>query len=328
MTGPDPRILQLTLTSETEVLMTRAFDAPRALVFEALTRCDHLRRWFGARGSTLEACEIDLREGGRFRLVQGAPDGSRRPLAGTYLEVAAPSRLVYTFVYDVTGWHGIEAHVTITLAERDTVTVLTSATRFGGSRERDAYVSSGMERAAAEGYDRLSERLAVATTPAADDELVAARLFDAPPDVVFAAWTEPKRLARWWAPAGSELVRQSVDLRPGGLFRYGVRTREGRLVQGTFVYREILPPERLVFVSAFGGEGGAAPTSPQVGRWPPEVLNTLTFFDVHGRTMLILRARPYDAAAPQRAAFATARPELSRGFEETFARLQAHLAEG
>jgi len=332
VTEPDPHSLQLTLTSETEVVMTRTFDAPRALVFEALTRCERLRRWCGTRGARLEACEADARPGGSFRIVRRAPDGGLHPFTGRYREVDPPSRLGYSFGYAVDGRRDRVLNVTVTLREhvlRDggPVTVLTSTTAFADRVERDAYLTAGLERDAAEGYDRLSELLVLETTPAAEDELVVARLLDAPPDVVFAAWTELERLARWWGPAGFELVDHRLDLRPGGTYRYGMRPAGGRVMWGKLAYREIQPPERLVYLSAFTDQAGATVPNPSARAWPLEVLNTLTFFDGHGRTMLVLRGRPEGASASERAAFAAAKASVSRAFEATFDQLQAYLVE-
>ncbi len=320
--------LQLTVTSETEVVMTRAFHAPCELVFQALTRCEHLRRWFGARTSTLEACTLDLRPGGSFRFVQRDADGGLHPITGVYQAVAPPSRLAHTFVYDVDGRREQRLRVSVRLDQRDGVTLLTSTASFADRHERDAYLEGGMQRAAAEGYDRLSELLAVDLSPVADDELVLARMLDAPPDVVFAAWTEPERLDRWWGPPGSELHSQSLDLRPGGAYHYGLRTPSGDALWGTFVYREIMPPERLVYASAFADEVGAAVPNPYASTWPLEMLHTLWLADQGGRTMLVLRARPLDASAAQRRAFARAKAKVSKGLATTLAQLAKHLAEG
>ncbi|MEJ2668410.1 MAG: SRPBCC family protein [Deinococcales bacterium] len=243
-------------------------------------------------------------------------------------ETEVVMRLAHTFVYDVDGRREQSMRVSVRLDQRDDVTLLTSTTSFADRRERDAYVEGGMQRGAAEGYDRLSELLTVSLSPVADDELVLARMLDAPPDVVFAAWTEPERLDRWWGPAGSELHSQSLDLRPGGAYHYGLRTPSGDALWGTFVYREILPPERLVYVSAFADEIGTAVPNPYASTWPLEMLNTLWLADQGGRTMLVLRARPLDASAAQRTAFARAKANVSQGLATTLAQLAKHLAEG
>lgn len=327
MRESDPHHLQLTVTSEKETVMTRAFDAPRGLVFEALTDCDYLRRWFGMRGSTLAECALDLRPGGKFRFVERSRGGELHAFIGGYEVVEPPARLVYTFAYDVAGRRDNVTRVSLTLREEEDVTVLTSTAAFASSDDRAAYVEAGMDRAAAEGYDRLAEVLTVITTPAAEDELVLARLLDVRPEVAFAAWTEPERLARWWGPAGFEMVTQEMDLRPGGRYLYGMRPPGGQTMWGTFVYREIQPPERLVYVSAFADERGATVPNPYAPVWPLEVLNTLTFFDAYGRTMLVARGRPHRAAARERAAFALAREDVRQGLDRTFEQLRAYLAQ-
>src|SRR5437899_7660320 len=85
-------------------------------------------------------------------------------------------------------------------------------------------------------------------------ELLVTRTFDAPRELVFKAWTEPERLAQWWGPKGFTMKKVSVDLRPGGVFHYGMTSPDGHEMWGRFVYREITPPERLIFVNSFSDE--------------------------------------------------------------------------
>lgn len=97
MAGPAPAS---TAPDNREGVATRTFDAPRELVFAAMTRPEHLRRWYGPRGMELAVCEIDLRVGGRFRYVLRTADGHEAAFNGEYLEVDAPSRVVNTWVYE------------------------------------------------------------------------------------------------------------------------------------------------------------------------------------------------------------------------------------
>jgi uncharacterized protein YndB with AHSA1/START domain len=88
--------MTLKLLSDREIGVTRAFDAPRRLVFEACNSCEHLPRWWGPRGFELITCEMDLRVGGAYRFVQRGPDGSIHPFKGVYREIAAPECIVFT----------------------------------------------------------------------------------------------------------------------------------------------------------------------------------------------------------------------------------------
>ena len=102
--------------SDTEITLTRAFDAPRRLVFDALTKPELLRRWFGADGWELVDCEIDLRVGGRWRFVSVGPGGAEMGHSGEYREIVPPERLVYTETYD-DQWFPGTALVTAELSE-------------------------------------------------------------------------------------------------------------------------------------------------------------------------------------------------------------------
>lgn len=153
--------MTLTMPSDREVVLTRVFDAPRRLVFEAMTKCEHLKHWYGPRGYTLPVCEIDLRPGGEWHHVVRGPDGSEMPMKGVYREIAPPDRLVSTESYDLPGmgWTP-ESVVTTTLEERDGKTTLTSRILYQSVEHRDGHVGSGMEGGAAETFDRLAEYLA------------------------------------------------------------------------------------------------------------------------------------------------------------------------
>jgi uncharacterized protein YndB with AHSA1/START domain len=148
--------LTVTLPSDLEIKMVRVFDAPRALVFEAHTACEHLRHWWG-RGNPLD-CELDFRPGGRYRFVEHAPDGELYAFRGEYREIRAPERIVQTFEFE-----GMPGHVcveTLELTEDGGRTTVTSVTRFDTKEERDGMVASGMETGARESYEALAAYLA------------------------------------------------------------------------------------------------------------------------------------------------------------------------
>jgi uncharacterized protein YndB with AHSA1/START domain len=123
-------------------------------------------------------------------------------------------------------------------------------------------------------------------------ELVVTRTFDAPRALVFRAWTEPEHLRRWWGPRGWTLTVCTVDLRPGGVWHYCMRGPLGEETWGRAVYREITPPERLVFTDSFSDAVGnlVEPTSYGSGPdFPREVLVTVTVDERDGKTLVTLR---------------------------------------
>ncbi len=153
----DPGGLELTTPSERELVITRVFDAPRHLVFDALTKPELLKRWYGPRGWSLVVCEIDLRVGGAFRFVSRRPNGKDVGQRGVYREIEAPARLVNTESWE--DWNPGELLVTTVLVERGGRTTFTSTTLFPSKEVRDTLLESGMADGAAETYDRLAECL-------------------------------------------------------------------------------------------------------------------------------------------------------------------------
>lgn len=149
--------LVTTTPSEREIVMTRMFDAPRELVFEAHSSCEHISNWWGPRRYEVVECDIDFRPGGSWRIVHRGPEGDEITFFGEYLEIVPPERIVWTFGFNDTPG-GPETYI---FEEHDGKTTLTSKAVFGSAEERDAVLGSGMESGAIETYERLDEYLEV-----------------------------------------------------------------------------------------------------------------------------------------------------------------------
>ena len=145
-----------TQTSDRELVATRTFDAPRALVFEACTRCEHIARWYGPRAMTMASCESDLRPGGRFRYVLRGPDGAEHGFRGEFLEIAAPERVVNTWEWEPMPGHGSIETATFDDAG-DGRTTLTVTIRFGTAEDFAGWHGSGATAGMGESHDRLAE---------------------------------------------------------------------------------------------------------------------------------------------------------------------------
>ena len=158
------------------------------------------------------------------------------------------------------------------------------------------------------------------------DHFVITRNFDAPRALVWKAWTEADRLAQWWGPKNFLIRVLKLDLRPGGIFHYSMKTPDGREMWGRFTYREIMPPERLVFTSSFADANAGIAANPWLPEWPRKVLNFVTLIAQGGETTLTFRAVPLDATEPQRHAFLNMRGSMQQGFAGTFDQLTEHLA--
>lgn len=157
-------------------------------------------------------------------------------------------------------------------------------------------------------------------------ELVIVRTFDAPRALVWRAFAESDRLARWWGPAGCTMLVHRLDFRPGGRFHYSMRSPEGQVMWGRFVYRDIQAPERLVFVNSFADQDGNITRAPFSPTWPLEIENRLTLTEADGKTTLTLRGGPINATKEERQTFWKAQQSLRQGFAGTFDQLAAYLA--
>ena len=150
--------LEVSTPSDTEIRMTRTFDAPRDLVFEAHSSAEHIKNWWGPRKYEVVSAEYDFRPGGKWRILHRGPEGDEHGFRGEFKEIVPPERIVWTFEYE--GAPGQIAVETMTLEEHDGKTTLTVMSDAGSKEARDGVLESGMQEGAAETYDRLDDYLA------------------------------------------------------------------------------------------------------------------------------------------------------------------------
>jgi uncharacterized protein YndB with AHSA1/START domain len=150
----------LTTRGDLEIVMTRVFDAPRTLVFDAMTKPELVKRWLlGPDGWSMPVCEIDLRVGGAYRYVwRRDRDGSEMAMGGMFREIVVPERIVATEKFDEP-WYPGEAVNTTVLVQQGAKTLLTQTTMMQSKEARDAVVKSGMARGVVASYNRLEEIL-------------------------------------------------------------------------------------------------------------------------------------------------------------------------
>jgi len=154
--------LAITRVSDTELMLTREFDAPRELVFKAMTDPALLSRWWGPRKYRTVVDELDARPGGKWRMRNIGADGGEHAFRGEFREVVPSERVVWTFEYEPLPGHvSVE---TMTLTERDGRTLLTVRNQFSSKEDLEGMVNSGMESGARESYERLDELIAELNT--------------------------------------------------------------------------------------------------------------------------------------------------------------------
>lgn len=167
--------------------------------------------------------------------------------------------------------------------------------------------------------------MTVTATRSAD--FVIARVFDAPRDVLWKAFTEPGRLKEWFGPKGSEVIAAKMDFRVGGIYHGAMRDSSGRVMWAKFVYREIVPLQRLQWEHSFSDEAGGLARHPLVPDWPLKLLTTVTFADQPGgKTKMTLTWSPLDATPEEQKTFDSARDGMTQGWGGSFERLDAYLA--
>lgn len=153
------------------------------------------------------------------------------------------------------------------------------------------------------------------------------RTVNAPRDLVFRANTELAHLKHWWGPKGLTMKHCSLDLRPGGMFLYGMAAPDGSMMWGRWVFREILPPDRVSYVVSFSSEQGGITRHPMAPSWPAEMLGTIVFSETEGKTVMDVTTEPLNASAEERATFEAGFESMKQGFGGTYDQLDQYLAE-
>jgi uncharacterized protein YndB with AHSA1/START domain len=148
---------KVTTPSDREIGLTRLFDAPRELIFEAMSKPEHIKRWWGrlGEGYSVPVCEVDLRPGGKWRFVNRTPKGQMVAFYGVYREITPPERVVFTEIFEQ--FPDTESVVTSVLTEEEGKTRLTVTCLYPSVDVRDMVLKSGMERGAGLSYDQLEE---------------------------------------------------------------------------------------------------------------------------------------------------------------------------
>jgi len=152
--------LQVTTPSDREIAMTRVFDAPRSMVFDAWTKPELLKRWLGVFGGwSFVVCEVDLKVGGKYRYVWRGKDGHEMGMGGVFREIVRPERLVCTEKFDESWYPGDAMDATV-FVEKGGKTTVTTTVRYESKAARDGVLKSPMEGGVAQSYDKLAEVLA------------------------------------------------------------------------------------------------------------------------------------------------------------------------
>ncbi len=232
-------------TSRQEIIITRVFDAPRALVFQAWTDPRHLAQWWGPRGFTNPRCEIDVRPGGIIRIDMRAPNGAIYPMAGVYLEVIQPERLTYTSgALDENGKQLFEFLHVVTFAERNGKTTLTIKSEVVKTTAQGRKYIGGFEAGMTQSLERLASL--VAGMPGS---LVFERFYQAPLALVWQAITNREAMKRWYFDLADFQPRVGFE------FQFVVE-HEGKTYDHRCQVTEVIPRKKIAYTWRYHGHTG------------------------------------------------------------------------
>jgi uncharacterized protein YndB with AHSA1/START domain len=159
------------------------------------------------------------------------------------------------------------------------------------------------------------------------NDFVMSRVFDAPRDLLWKCFTDPERMKQWWGPKGVKIIAAKMDLRVGGTYLYGMETPDGKTMWGKFVYREITPPERMVFINSFSDEAAGLTRHPLSPTWPLQMLSIFTFEEQPGgKSKFTVRWAPYEATDEERKTFDAGHDSMKGGWGGTMDQLEGYIA--
>jgi uncharacterized protein YndB with AHSA1/START domain len=315
--------------ADNEIIISRLLHAPRELVWEAWTNPKHVVNWWGPRGFTNTTKQHDFRVGGYWEHTMHGPDGTNYPNKAKFLEIVPLERITFL----LGGGSDLESDERRGATFRATWTFealgadrtrLTGRMVFPSKEARDRVVR---DFGAIEGGKQTLERAAEYVAGLLNQPFVITREFAAPRDLVWRVWTEAKHFGAWFGPKGAEVQLGRFELRPGGMTLYRMTMPGAPVMWGRAVYREVVPPTKLVWINSFSdAEGGITPHPLSKDPWPLQMLTTVTFAEQAGKTVVTVTWVPIDASDAERATFEAGRPSMTMGWTGTFDRLTAHLA--
>lgn len=315
-----------TPSKSNEIHLSRIYDAPVKMVWDAWNEPDQVAQWWGPRGFTITTHSKDLRAGGMWHYTMHGPDGIDYVNKTKYFEVEPYSKMVYD--------HGGNDE------QKPMFRVTVRFKEVGGKTHLDMTMAHDTSEAAENSrqvikkhsgnstWDRLAEYLEKRTKQ--KEVFFINRSFNAPIDLMFKVWTTPEHLARWTAPAGFNMKFIKVDIRPGGESFYSMSDASGKNTMcGKAQYLEITKPNRIVYTQQFADEKGNTARHPMAPTWP-ETMKTTVVFTSEGpeQTRVTLTWELSDkATAVEVDTFVKARSGMNQGWTGSFDKLEAYLEE-
>jgi len=307
-----------------EIRITRVYDAPVKAVWEAWTDPAQVGQWWGPRGFTLTTHNRDLRPGGSWSYTMHGPDGVDYPNKMQYFEVEKYSKLVYDL--GANDDRPPMFRVTVLFSENSGKTTMemtmTLATAEAAEETRKVIKKFGGEST----WDRLAEYLEKESS--GKEEFVINRTFDAPLELMFEMWTNPKHFSQWLAPTGFKMEFIRSDIKPGGSAFYFMTGPGNVKMYGRAEYREMRKPDRIVYTQQFCDENEKVSRHPMSPTWPQTML-TIVSLSAEGpdRTRVNVTWEPHGPTTREELeTFIKARGGMTSGWTGSFDKLDAYLA--
>lgn len=318
---------------EREIVVERTFDAPRPLVWQAFTRVEHLAEWWGPTGFTTTTEKMDFRVGGVWTYMMHGPDGTDYPNEIRYEAIEEPSLIAFrhsdrdgtepachanTITLDDVGGGRTRVRMRLEFPTKELKdTVVREYGAIEGGKQTMAHLAEYLE----------TLREGTGNTGAV---FTVRRVFDAPVELVWEAWTRPEHMKAWFHPEVWRLSVCEMDLRPGGSHFYCMSGESMPDMWGLWKIRVVEAPSRLEFVSSFCDKDRKVVRAPFSADWPLETMTVVTF-EVHagkgGGTVVTVRSWPIDANGAERAAFEGMIPSMNIGWGQTLDQLVGYLPE-
>lgn len=258
-----------------EISITRLYDAPVKMVWEAWTDPKKVEKWWGPRGFTLTTHSKDLRPGGHWAYTMHGPDGVDYPNKTLYYEVEKFSRLVYD--------HGGNDdrpplfRVTVVFSEEKGKTKMEMSMSFPSpeaAREAEKFIKQASGNST---WDRLGEF--VEKEQSGKEKFVINRSFKAPIETMFQMWTDPKHFSKWLPPTGFRMEFLKSEIKPGSKTLYYMTDDTGVKMYGRAQYIEISAPDRIVYTQQFCDENEKVSRHPAMPTWPETMLTTISLHE-------------------------------------------------
>lgn len=307
-----------------ELYITRTYDAPVKMVWDAWVDPKQVGQWWGPRGFTLTTKSKDVKTGGHWLYTMHGPDGVDYPNHTKFLEVEKYSHMIYDHggFEDKPPLFRVSVYFT-ELAAGKTKMEMTMAL---ATAEAAAETKKFIKKAGGDStWDRLAEFLEMETTK--KDVFVINRTFDAPIDLMFKLWTDPKHVSKWMPPTGFDMDYIKADIRAGGESFYCMTGADGLKMYGKANYIEITKPNRLVYTQIFCDEKEKVSRHPMAPTWPETMLTTITLTeDGPNKTRVTIHWEVYGNATPvERETFNKAKPGMSMGWGGSFEKLEEYI---